>query len=46
MSTFSFEMYPPRSPAAELALYGTIDHLVARRSRVHRGDLRRERIDA
>jgi methylenetetrahydrofolate reductase (NADPH) len=26
--TFSFEMYPPRSPAAELALSATIDRLV------------------
>ncbi len=28
MSTYSFEMYPPRSAAAELALYETIDRLV------------------
>ncbi len=28
MSTYSFEMYPPRSAAAELSLYGTIDRLV------------------
>ena len=28
MSTYSFEMYPPRSAAAELSLYETIDRLV------------------
>jgi methylenetetrahydrofolate reductase (NADPH) len=28
VSTYSFEMYPPRSAAAELALYETIDRLV------------------
>jgi methylenetetrahydrofolate reductase (NADPH) len=29
VSTYSFEMYPPRSAAAELSLYETIDRLVA-----------------
>ena len=28
VSNFSFEMYPPRSPAGELALYETVDRLV------------------
>jgi methylenetetrahydrofolate reductase (NADPH) len=28
LSTYSFEMYPPRSPAAEISLYETIDRLV------------------
>jgi len=28
VSTYSFEMYPPRSAAAELALYDTLDRLV------------------
>jgi methylenetetrahydrofolate reductase (NADPH) len=27
--TFSFELYPPRNPAAELALLDSLDHLVA-----------------
>ncbi len=27
--TYSFELYPPRTPAAELALYGALDQLVA-----------------
>jgi methylenetetrahydrofolate reductase (NADPH) len=27
--TFSFELYPPRSAAAEAALYASLDHLVA-----------------
>jgi len=27
--TYSFELYPPRSPAAELALYAALDQLVA-----------------
>lgn len=29
MPTFSFELYPPRSPAAEVALLDSLDHLVA-----------------
>ncbi|WP_307852616.1 methylenetetrahydrofolate reductase [Glaciihabitans sp. dw_435] len=29
MATFSFELYPPRSAAAECALYASLDHLVA-----------------
>lgn len=29
MATFSFELYPPRSPAAEATLYLSLDHLVA-----------------
>ena len=29
MPTFSFELYPPRTPAAEVALLDSLDHLVA-----------------
>ena len=29
MSTFSFELYPPRTPAAEVQLLDSLDHLVA-----------------
>ncbi len=29
MATYSFELYPPRTPAAELALYESLDQLVA-----------------
>ena len=29
MPTFSFELYPPRNPTAELALLDSLDHLVA-----------------
>ena len=29
MPTFSFELYPPRTPAAEIALLDSLDHLVA-----------------
>lgn len=29
MATYSFELYPPRSAAAELALYDALEHLVA-----------------
>lgn len=29
MPTFSFELYPPRTPAAETALLDSLDHLVA-----------------
>ena len=29
MPTFSFELYPPRNPAAEVALLESLDHLVA-----------------
>jgi len=29
VATFSFELYPPRTPAAELALYESLDHLIA-----------------
>jgi len=29
VSTFSFELYPPRSPSAETALLDSLDHLVA-----------------
>ena len=28
MATYSFELYPPRTPAAELALYDSLDNLV------------------
>jgi methylenetetrahydrofolate reductase (NADPH) len=29
VATFSFELYPPRSAAAEAALYVALEHLVA-----------------
>jgi methylenetetrahydrofolate reductase (NADPH) len=29
VSSFSFELYPPRSPASELALYESLQHMVA-----------------
>ena len=29
MATFSFELYPPRTPAAELSLHTALDHLIA-----------------
>jgi methylenetetrahydrofolate reductase (NADPH) len=29
VSVYSFELYPPRSPASEIALYDALDHLVA-----------------
>ncbi len=39
----SFELFPPRTDAAALALRRTIDRLAEARSRVHLGDVRRGR---
>ena len=28
-ATFSFELYPPRNPSAEVALFESLEHLIA-----------------
>ena len=42
---FSFEVYPPRSEAATVALHETIRHLAAAGPALHLGHLRRRRLD-